>query len=132
MKKIMGKILTRIPYFRYAYLSKHNSSFRPGHYYSPVADVDDLRERQADIWAEKKLPGIDMNEDAQKEFMTYLLNNESGFDIPWEKESSKRYYGNIPSYQYVDGIVLHAMMAKYTPRNVIEVGSGARCSLYQS
>jgi hypothetical protein len=125
MKKLIGKILTRIPYVRYAHLYKRNSSFRPGHYYSPVADVDDLRERQDDIWAEKKLPGIDLNEDAQKEFMTYLLNNESKFDIPWDKEPSKRYYGNIPSYQYVDGIVLHAMMAKYTPRNVIEVGSGA-------
>src|SRR5207302_303304 len=33
--------------------------------------------------------------------------------------------GNSPSYQYVDGVVLHAMMAKYTPGNVIEVGSGA-------
>jgi hypothetical protein len=125
IKKIIGNFLTRIPYVRYAYLYKHNSSFRPGHYYSPVADVDDLRERQADIWADKKLPGIDLNDDAQKEFMTYLLNNESNLDIPWEKEPSKRYYGNSPSYQYVDGIVLHAMMAKYAPRNVIEVGSGA-------
>jgi hypothetical protein len=125
LNKITGNILTRIPYIRYAYLYKHNSSFRPGHYYSPVADIDDLKERQADIWAIKKLPGIDLNEDAQKEFMTYLLNNEPGFNIPWEKQPSKRYFGNRPSYQYVDGIVLHAMMAKYAPANVIEVGSGA-------
>jgi hypothetical protein len=89
MKKLIGKILTRIPYVRYAYLYKHNASFRPGHYYSPVADVDDLRERQTEIWAEKKLLGIDLNEDTQKEFMTYLLNNESGFDIPWEKDPLK-------------------------------------------
>jgi len=66
LKKIAGNILTRIPYIRYAYLYKHNSSFRPGHYYSPVADIDDLTERQADIWTEKKLPGIDLNENAQK------------------------------------------------------------------
>jgi predicted O-methyltransferase YrrM len=125
MKKIIGKVLTRIPFIRYAYLYKHNSSFRPGHYYSPVADVDDLMERQADIWGRKKLPGIDLNEETQKEFMTYLLNNESGFNIPWEKEPAKRYYGNSPSYQYVDGIVLHAMMARFRPGNVIEVGSGA-------
>ena len=125
MKKMIGKLLTRIPYIRYAYLYKHNSSFRPGHYYSPVADVDDLAERQAYIWAKKSLPGIDLNEETQSEFMTYLLNNELSFDIPWEREPSKRYYGNSPTYQYVDGAVLHAMMAKYRPRNVIEVGSGS-------
>jgi len=125
MKKIIGQVLTRIPYIRYAYLYKHNTSFRPGHYYSPVADVDDLAERQADIWAEKKLPGIDLNEEAQREFMTYLLKNESSFGVPWEMEPPKRYYGNSPSYQYVDGIVLHAMMAKHAPRTVIEVGSGS-------
>lgn len=125
MRKLIGKLLTSIPYIRYAYLYKHNSSFRPGHYYSPVADVDDLRERQAEIWAPRELPGIDLNEDDQKEFMTYLLNNESDFDIPWKKEPSKRYYGESPSYPYVDGVVLHAMMAKYKPANVIEVGSGS-------
>jgi hypothetical protein len=125
MKKTISKLLTSIPYIRYAYLYKHNSSFRPGHYYSPVADVDDLGERQADIWAPKELAGIDLNEDEQKEFMAYLLNNESSFDIPSKKEPSKKYYGESPSYPYVDGIVLYAMMAKYSPRNVIEVGSGS-------
>ncbi|HVU58953.1 MAG TPA: class I SAM-dependent methyltransferase [Puia sp.] len=124
-KKLIGKVLTRIPYIRYAYLYKHNSSFRPGHYYSPVADVDDLVERQDEIWAEKSLPGIDLNEETQKEFLTYLLNNESSFGIPWNKEPSKIYYGNSPSYQYVDGVVLHAMVAKHRPKNIIEVGSGA-------
>jgi len=125
MKKFIGKLLTRIPYIRYAYLYKHNSSFRPGHYYSPVADVDDIRDREADIWAPKKLVGVDLNEDEQKDFLTYLLNNESGFNIPSKKEPSKRYYAESPSYPYVDGVVLHAMMAKYKPKNVIEIGSGS-------
>jgi len=125
MKKIIGKVLTSIPYIRYAYLYKHNSSFRPGHYYSPVVDVDDLKERQDKIWAPKELPGIDLNNDDQAEFMTYLLNNESNFNIPQKKEPAKRYYGESPSYTYVDGIVLYAMMVKYRPANVIEVGSGA-------
>jgi predicted O-methyltransferase YrrM len=125
MKKFIGKVLTRIPYIRYAYLYKHNSSFRPGHYYSPVADVDDLREREAGIWISKALPGIDLNENDQKEFMTYLMNHEPGFNIPWKKEPSRRYYGESPSYPYVDGVVLYAMMTRYRPRNVIEVGSGS-------
>jgi hypothetical protein len=125
MKKFIGKVLTSIPFIRYAYLYKHNSSFRPGHYYSPVADVDDLRERQAEIWAPKELPGIDLNEDEQIKLMAYLLNNESDFNIPWEKEPARRYFGNSPSFPYVDGMVLYAMMVKYKPMNVIEVGSGS-------
>jgi hypothetical protein len=125
MKKIIGRILTSIPYIRYAYLYKHNSSFRPGHYYSPVADVDDLTKREDEIWAPKLLPGIDLNHEGQKEFLTYLLNNETGFDIPWKSDPNKRYFGDSPSYPYVDGIVLQAMMVKFRPKNVFEVGSGS-------
>jgi hypothetical protein len=125
MKSVFGKWLTRIPYIRYAYLYKHNSSFRPGHYYSPVADVDDLEERQDKIWAPRKLTGIDLNETEQKEFMAYLLKNESGLNIPWEKTPSKRYFGASPSYPYVDGIALYSMVVKCRPRNIIEIGSGS-------
>jgi hypothetical protein len=125
MKKLIGKIFTSIPFIRYAYLYKHNSSFRPGHYYSPVADVDDLRERESEIWGPRTLPGVDLNEDKQKEFLNYLLDNETSFGIPWKKDKSRKYYGESASYPYVDGVVLYAMMAKYRPRNVIEVGSGA-------
>jgi predicted O-methyltransferase YrrM len=125
MKKLIKKILTSIPYIRYAYLYKHNSEFRPGHYYSPVADVDELRERASVIWAPKQLPGIDLNEAGQKEFLKYLLENEADFNIPFEKKPPRRYFGESPSYQYVDGIVLYAMMIKYKPKNVIEVGSGS-------
>jgi Methyltransferase domain len=125
MRSFIGKILTKIPYIRYAYLYKHNSSFRPGHYYSPVADIDDIKQREAEIWAPRTLPGIDLNEHAQKEFLHYLLDNETNFKIPWEKNQSRKYYGNAPSYTYVDGVVLYAMMMKYRPKNVIEVGAGA-------
>lgn len=125
MKKLIGKILTSIPYIRYAYLYKHNSSFRPGHYYSPVADVDDIRARQDQIWGPKSLPGINMNEEAQHVFMEYLLENETALNIPWTNEPPKRYYGESASYPYVDGIVLYTMMVKYRPRHVIEIGSGS-------
>lgn len=125
MKKIISKILTSIPYIRYAYLYKHNSSFRPGHYYSPVADVDDIRERQEQIWAPKKLVGIDLNEDVQKDIMNWLINNESSFNIPWNKKPGRKYYAESPSYPYADGLVLYGMIAKYKPKNIIEVGSGS-------
>jgi hypothetical protein len=59
--------------------------------------VDDLKERQAGIWAPKELAGIDLNDDDQKEFFAYLLNNESNFNIPWKKQPSKRYYGESAS-----------------------------------
>ena len=125
MKKFIGKVLTSIPFIRYAYLYKHNSNFRPGHYYSPVVNLDEIREREDELWAPRDLPGIDLQEDAQKEFLTYLLNNEADFGIPVNKEPSRKYYGEAPSYQYVDGVVLFAMVAKNRPKNIMEVGSGA-------
>ena len=125
MKKVIGKMLTGIPYVRHAYLSKHNSRFRPGHYYSPVPDVDELAERQDEIWAKRELPGIDLNEAVQSENLAYLLANESGFGMPMKKEPGKLYHGESFSYPYVDAIVLHAMIAKFRPKRIIEVGSGA-------
>ena len=124
MNKILGRILTRIPYIRYAYLYKHNTSFRPGHYYSPVADVDDLKARQEEIWAPRDLPGIDMNSEAQRECLRFLLENETALDIPMKQLPPKRYYGESASYPYVDGVVLQSMLARFKPRNVMEVGSG--------
>jgi predicted O-methyltransferase YrrM len=125
MKKILAKLLISIPYIRYAYLYKHNSSFRPGHYYSPVVDVDDLADRQEKVWGPRSLPGIDLNDEEQMEVFKYLLDLEPGFAIPKNKSPLRRYYGNSPSYTYVDGVVLYGMMQKYRPANVIEVGSGA-------
>lgn len=125
MKKLMGKILTAIPYIRYAYLYKRNSNFRPGHYYSPVANIDEISERQAAIWGQKKLTGIDLNEYTQSEILAWILKNEAHFNIPTKKEVHRKYYGESPSYPYSDGAVLHAMVAKYKPKHVIEVGSGA-------
>jgi predicted O-methyltransferase YrrM len=125
MKKLIGKILLNTPYLRHAYLSKHHSRFRPGHYYSPVPDVDELNERQEEIWRTKQLPGIELNEGEQKEFLDYLLKNESNFSVPHKKDVSKLYSGDMLSYPYVDGVVLHAMMAKFRPKHVIEVGSGS-------
>src|SRR6202007_2700434 len=124
MQKFFDRFISKIPYIRYAYWYKRNSSFRPGHYYSPVVDLDEVRERQDAIWARKDLPGIDLNEEAQKEFLTYLLNIEPSLDIPLKKDPSKRYSCDSLSYPYVDGVVLQAVMLKYRPKNIIEVGSG--------
>jgi hypothetical protein len=90
-----------------------------------VPDIDELNQRQAEIWRPKTLPGIDLNENEQKEFLAYLLTHESGFQVPPKKEPSKLYHGDSLSYPYVDAIVLHAMMAKYRPGKVMEVGSGS-------
>jgi hypothetical protein len=90
-----------------------------------VPDVDDLEQRQEEIWRPKTLAGIDLNEAEQKDFLGYLLNNEPGFNIPHLKQTGKLYFGDMFSYPYADAIVLHAMMAKFRPAAAIEVGSGS-------
>lgn len=97
-----------------------------GHYYSPVPDLDEVREDAERIFGKvpTDIPGILLNEQQQlvllKEFKIYY--DELPFQP--EKESNLRYYFENPSYSYSDAIFLYCMMRHFKPKRIIEIGSG--------
>ncbi len=97
----------------------------PGHYYSPVPDMEDIR-RQADrIYGKPDhLDGLDLNEDAQLELFKTLapLANDVAFNA--DPEPGQRYYTNNPSYGTGDAAILQAFLRHLRPRRYLEVGSG--------
>jgi predicted O-methyltransferase YrrM len=97
----------------------------PGHFYSPVVNVDDVRNmlpRLTDATAYPK--GIRIDEVAMlkqwEKFLPYLS------EIPFPEEPSQgyRYHFQNPAFSYGDGSILYAMLRTYRPRHLIEVGSG--------
>ena len=59
------ELLNKIPYVNNLYhlnlKFQSNSCFPPGHYYSPIVSVEDLKKREAEIWNKKdqeKILGI--------------------------------------------------------------------------
>jgi hypothetical protein len=81
-QSLSGKIFSKIPYLRYAWFYRQNCNHRPGHFYSPVVNLDELESRQNQIWApDRKLPGIDLNDDKQQAFLEPLT--AGAFQIPF-------------------------------------------------
>ena len=126
----MKTLLSKIPYLRYAYYYRSNSQHRPGHYYSPVVDQEDLRRRQDSIWNDQKeLPGIDLNIAEQESYFNPLI--EASQKIPFQNtaDGSHRYYYDNKTYPHADGLVLFTMLNKLKPKRLIEVGSGFSSAL---
>ena len=130
-QSLSDKILSKIPYLRYAYFYRQNCNHRPGHFYSPVVNLDELESRQNQIWAtDRKLPGIDLNEDKQQAFLEPL--SAGAHQIPFPEnpgDSVFRYYFDNKTYAHADGLVLFSILMSYRPKRVIEVGSGFSSAL---
>ena len=115
--KLYGELANLKQYIKFAPL---------GHYYSPVPDLDEIRENAERIFgtASAEIPGISLNEQQQlsllKKFKTYY--NELPFQ-PMEKDNLKYHFEN-PSYSYSDAIFLYCMIRHFKPKRIIEIGSG--------
>lgn len=97
-----------------------------GHFYSPVANIEDIKADEARIFNRDRrtLPGIRLNEARQME----VLEEFASFydELPFEDEPSEkmRYGFRNPSYSYSDAISLYSMIRRLKPKRIVEVGSG--------
>ena len=108
-----------------------NTCFKPGHFYSPIVSIKDIKERETQIWSEnsnKSLAGINLNSDKQidllKEFSKYYKEQ------PFTKNKDKnRYYFENTLYSYTDAIILYSFLRHFNPKIIIEAGSGFSSAL---
>lgn len=100
-----------------------------GHYYSLYPDVNEIREKEKEIFqSDKVIKDIDFNEKEQVEMLK--LMGEMYKSIPdWlnvheNKETPYRYRWGNDSLNWGDAIALHCMLRIVKPKKMIEVGSG--------
>lgn len=105
--------------------------FPPGHFYSPVPDLDEIRRNEGRIWTlPKSLPGIALDEDGQIERLKELSRLfDPSLILPANEAIARglRYHGIGPtngSFAEGDAIVLQAMIRLLQPKRIIEIGSG--------
>jgi hypothetical protein len=95
------------------------------HYYSPVPDISDLRDRQ--VWQRRsELPGVDFREEFQVKFLSEL-GEKYGSECNWSPVSTGaqyEYYTENNSFSFGCAAGLHTMLRYYKPRKVFEIGSG--------
>lgn len=109
-------------------------AYRPGHFYSPICNAEDLARHYQDPGAYPKavdLPGIVLNESAQR----HLWNEWRPFlaAMPFKPQSQPgfRYHFDNRHFGAGDATVLYCMLRHFKPKHLIEIGSGysSACAL---
>lgn len=129
MKKAIISFLNELPYIKGLNaknkLFNSNSCFSPGHFYSPIVSVEDLKERENEIWNEKKsIEGIKLRTLDQIELINQLSKYYNEIPFKPHKQNNIRYFFENEYYSYSDGILLYSMIRYFKPKRIIEIGSG--------
>lgn len=96
--------------------------FHPGHFYSPVVDLDEIDALADVVFAADPtdLPGIDLHLDAQWDLVRELAESmASAPPTTW-----RRYRTDNPMYGLDDASLLRAMLRHVAPDRIVEIGSG--------
>ena len=135
VKKNIKWVINKLPYCSKLHqenlLYKTNSCYPPGHYYSPIVSVAEIKKKNDILWdtSTDLINDIDLKTNEQKS----LLKAFEMFyiDIPFTdfKQNGSRYYFKNNYYSYTDGIILFSFIRHSKPNKIIEVGSGYSSAL---
>lgn len=136
MNRKVKVLLNRIPYIKELHRKSQeydlNSCFSPGHFYSPIVSVNEIKMFENEIWKQPvpyKIPGIDLNITSQLETIKEISKYYSALPFKTQKREDLRYYFENDFFSYSDGIVLFMMINHIKPKRIIEVGSGFSSAL---
>jgi len=98
----------------------------PGHFYSPIPSLDEIRARDAELFGPPPatLPAIELRENEQVALIRELARFYPDMPFPRLQQPETRYWFDNWAYSYADAIYLYSMLRHLHPRHVIEVGSG--------
>jgi hypothetical protein len=105
--------------------------FPPGHFYSPIPSLDDVREHDKAVFEANSpaVPGVDLNEPGQLALLRQLASYYPEQPFARDRQPGLRFHLHNPAFTYCDAIVYYGMLRHARPRRVIEVGSGYSSSL---
>lgn len=102
--------------------------FYPGHFYSPIPSIEDIRIPLPTIHY-KKILSIDFNINTQ----LFIINKFRKYykKLPFKIKKSKNfnYFFENPNYSYGDAIILYSFIMFLKPKTIIEIGSGYSTAL---
>jgi hypothetical protein len=98
----------------------------PGHFYSPIPSLTQLREDHDRIFStpSRLLPDIDLDEQGQLKVLDELAEYYRGVPFSDKPRAEWRYYYENEAFVESDAIFLFCMLSKLSPRQVIEIGCG--------
>ncbi len=98
----------------------------PGHYYSPVPDLHEIRRQSDRIYRRPPdaLVGLDVNEEAQLALVKTLAPLANDVNFNEDPKPDQRYFTNNPAYGVGDAVIAQAFLRHLQPKRYLEVGSG--------
>jgi hypothetical protein len=98
----------------------------PGHFYSPIPNLDEIRLAEARIFGTKmpELGGIELNRQEQARLLGTFATFYAQMPFFDAKTPGLRYYFDNPAFSYADAIILYSMIRHAQPKRVVEAGSG--------
>jgi hypothetical protein len=98
----------------------------PGHFYSPIPNLDEVRENESTIFGimPKDIPGIDLAETSQLQLLNEFETYYAELPFTAHKTTDLRYFFENSSYSYSDAITLYCMIRHAQPKRIVEIGSG--------
>ncbi|MFK7813286.1 MAG: class I SAM-dependent methyltransferase [Maribacter sp.] len=103
------------------------NKFRLGYFYSPIVSKVDLDSYENTLWPKnppEKIPGIELNPEQQKSLLGELSKYYNDLPFTIEKSEKNRYCYANGTYSYTDAIILFSMIRHFSPKRIIEIGSG--------
>ncbi|HTC00941.1 MAG TPA: class I SAM-dependent methyltransferase, partial [Ferruginibacter sp.] len=104
----------------------HKSVYQPGHYYSPIPSVNELRKDWDHIFNQdiKDIKDIDLNEKGQCDLIEKFTQYHNELPYTTKQSQGLRYYSNNGFFIKGDACVLYSIIREFRPKKIIEVGSG--------
>jgi hypothetical protein len=140
MESLFSNIFKRIPIFKKQLLqieelkieledlkrdkNKYMTWVPPGHYYSPIPSLEEIKYKDNLDIIPRDLPGINLNELVQVDLFHKFIKYYHELPFDAHKKEGLRYFFENPAYSYSDAIILYCMIRYAQPKKIIEVGSG--------
>jgi hypothetical protein len=104
----------------------------PGHYYSPVVDPGEAERTLAALETAPqptRLPDVAIDHEAMLRLWGELLPDLNAAPFPDQQSDGFHYFCDNTAYSWGDGLIYYAMLRRWRPRRIVEVGSGYSSAL---
>lgn len=101
----------------------------PGHFYSPLPDITTVEAEHQRAYARPAIDAVDLNDAGQVALLEELAQFAGEFDWPKEETPGRRYRLVNNFFEYGDALMLFLMIRRFSPKRIVEVGSGFSSAL---
>ncbi len=106
--------------------TKYKTHYAPGHFYSPIPSLEELRDREDLVFQRNgtPLPAIEINTNGQLNLLRNLAGYYKDLSLNEGPSGQARFYLNNPNFTYSDAIFFFCLIRYLKPRRILEIGSG--------